>query len=289
MKQLFMILLLAVSTVSTHAADQDTLTIQKPQRVRIITGDSIQKITVYGREGDEKYSYENTIQLVDSNYVSSVNINKDRWDLSISVGSNNDKGFHNEISSHIGVGLCNPISACFNGSSSVGSSFEIFWTIAQWDHFSPKYKNWYSFGFGVDWRNYRMNGRSHFMKQTDGTLTEERYPDGYDPCFSRIKVFSLNVPLLFGHEFSKGLSLTVGPVLNFNTYASIKNRYFDDKGERHTDVYKAIHQKPVTIDFMAIVELLNLRFYGKYSPMNTLSSTYGKNINFQSVSFGIYL
>ena len=71
MKKLFFMMLLAISATANAAnnADNDTLTILKPQKVRIITGDSIQKIKVYGRENDSQYRYENTIQLVDTNYV----------------------------------------------------------------------------------------------------------------------------------------------------------------------------------------------------------------------------
>ena len=57
MKKLFIMMLLAVSATAsaTEVADNDTLTILKPQKVRIITGDSIQKIKVYGRENDSQY------------------------------------------------------------------------------------------------------------------------------------------------------------------------------------------------------------------------------------------
>ena len=83
MKKLFILFLLAVSATvnATTVADNDTLTILKPQKVRIITGDSIQKVKVYGRENDGKYTYESKILLVDSNYVSETNINKDTWNF----------------------------------------------------------------------------------------------------------------------------------------------------------------------------------------------------------------
>ena len=68
MKKLFILLLLAISATA-NAAENDTLTILKPRKVRIISGDSIQKIKVYGREGEDKYTYESKILLVDSNYV----------------------------------------------------------------------------------------------------------------------------------------------------------------------------------------------------------------------------
>ena len=58
MKKLFILFLLAVSATAnaTRVADNDTLTILKPQKVRIITGDSIQKVKVYGSENDDKYT-----------------------------------------------------------------------------------------------------------------------------------------------------------------------------------------------------------------------------------------
>lgn len=292
MKKLFILMLLAVSATANSAnmTESDTLIIRKPQKVRIITGDSVQKIKVYGREGEANYTYESKIQLVDSNYVSETNINKDNWDLKISLGKKNWNGkFHNEASTHVGIGLCNPIGAMFSAPTSVGSSWELFWTICQWDHYTASYKNWYSVGVGIDWRNYRTDGRYYFTKLDDGTLTEAKYPDGYDPRFSRIKVFSLNFPILWGHKFNRNFRLSLGPVINFNTYASIKNRYYDANDKGHKDVFKHIHQKTLTIDMMAVVKLLHFQVYGKYSPMDILNSSYGSDINFQSVSFGIYL
>ena len=69
MKKLFILLLLAISATANavEVSENDTLTILKPKKVRIITGDSIQKIKVYGREGEDKYTYESKILLVDSN------------------------------------------------------------------------------------------------------------------------------------------------------------------------------------------------------------------------------
>ena len=83
MKKLFILLLLAISATASAAnnADNDTLTILKPKKVRIISGDSIQKIKVYGREGEDNYTYESKILLVDSNYVSQESINKDTWNF----------------------------------------------------------------------------------------------------------------------------------------------------------------------------------------------------------------
>ncbi|MBQ9215654.1 MAG: outer membrane beta-barrel protein [Prevotella sp.] len=295
MKRLLSMMLLAITATAnaTDIADNDTLTINKPAKVRIITGDSIQKIKVYGREGDDKYTYESSIELVDSNYVSETNINKDNWTFDFVKRHSGNLGYPLEkksISSRIGIGLCSAIEADEGISVSTGSSWEIFWTIAAYEYYAYGKKDGFSVGFGLDWRNYRMTGFNYFSKANEGTISVEKYPVGTEPDFSRIKVFSLQIPLMWQHRFNKRWSFALGPVINFNTYASIKNKYTDANGEKHKDVLKHIHQKPFTIDLMAELNILNeFSVYCKYSPMNILNSDYSNKGNFQSLSFGIYL
>ena len=295
MKRLLSMMLLAITATAnaTDIADNDTLTINKPAKVRIITGDSIQKIKVYGREGDDKYTYESSIELVDSNYVSETNINKDNWTFDFVKRHSGNLGYPLEkksISSRIGIGLCSAIEADEGISVSTGSSWEIFWTIAAYEYYAYGKKDGFSVGFGLDWRNYRMTGFNYFSKANEGTISVEKYPVGTEPDFSRIKVFSLQIPLMWQHRFNKRWSFALGPVINFNTYASIKNKYTDANGEKHKDVLKHIHQKPFTIDLMAELNILNeFSVYCKYSPMNILNSDYSNKCNFQSLSFGIYL
>ena len=293
MKKLFILMLMAVSAsaVSATTADNDTLTILKPSKVRIITGDSVQKIKVYGREGDDKYTYESKILLVDSNYVSETSINKDNWSFDFVKKHSSGNGYPLErksLSSRLAVGLCYSAGADFKGPQSVGSSWEIMWTISELEKFAYGKRNGYSIGFGIDWRNFRMDGRSKFLKLGDGTITEENLPAGYELEFSRIKVFSLTVPVMWKYR-AKGLTFGLGPVINFNAYANIKNRYWDADGQKHKELYKKIHQRPITVDIMAEVNIHNwFSIYGKFSPMTILSSTYADGVNFQPVSFGVY-
>lgn len=293
MKKLFILLLLAVSATANAAevADNDTLTILKPQKVRIITGDSIQKIKVYGRENDDKYTYESKIMLVDSNYVSEQSINKDTWNFDFVKKRTHGTGYPLEtrsLSSRFALGLCYGANADYKGSQSVGSSWEFMWTISEVEKFAYGQHHGYSIGFGVDWRNFRMDGRSKFVKLGDGTIAEEKLPAGYNSDFSRIKVFSLIIPVMWKYR-TKQLSFGLGPVININTYASIKNRYWDADGQKHKEIYKKIHQRPITVDIMAEISVRNwFSIYGKFSPMTILNSTYAKDVNFQPVSFGVY-
>ena len=293
MKKLFILLLLAISATANavEVLENDTLTILKPKKVRIITGDSIQKIKVYGREGEDKYTYESKILLVDSNYVSEESINKDTWTFDFIKSKSHGTGYplkQRNLSSRLGFGLCYGANADYKGPQSVGSSWEIMWTIAEIEKYGYGKHNGFSIGFGVNWRNFRIDGRSKFVKLDDGTITEEGLPAGYDNDFSRIKVFSLTIPVMWKYR-TKSVTLGLGPVLNINTYANIKNRYWDAEGEKHKQIFKKIHQRPITVDIMAEVSFHNwFSIYGKFSPMTILNSTYANDVNFQPVSFGIY-
>ena len=293
MKKLFILLLLAISATANavEVLENDTLTILKPKKVRIITGDSIQKIKVYGREGEDKYTYESKILLVDSNYVSEESINKDTWTFDFIKSKSHGTGYplkQRNLSSRLGFGLCYGANADYKGPQSVGSSWEIMWTIAEIEKYGYGKHNGFSIGFGVNWRNFRIDGRSKFVKLDDGTITEEALPAGYDNDFSRIKVFSLTIPVMWKYR-TKQVTFGLGPVFNINTYASIKNRFWDADGEKHKQMFKKIHQRPITVDIMAEVSFHNwFSIYGKFSPMTILNSTYANDVNFQPVSFGIY-
>lgn len=293
MKKLFILLLLAISATANavEVSENDTLTILKPKKVRIITGDSIQKIKVYGREGEDKYTYESKILLVDSNYVSEESINKDTWTFDFIKSKSHGTGYplkQRNLSSRLGFGLCYGANADYKGPQSVGSSWEIMWTIAEIEKYGYGKHNGFSIGFGVNWRNFRIDGRSKFVKLDDGTITEEALPAGYDNDFSRIKVFSLTIPVMWKYR-TKQVTFGLGPVFNINTYASIKNRFWDADGEKHKQIFKKIHQRPITVDIMAEVSFHNwFSIYGKFSPMTILNSTYANDVNFQPVSFGIY-
>lgn len=293
MKKLFILLLLAISATANavEVSENDTLTILKPKKVRIITGDSIQKIKVYGREGEDKYTYESKILLVDSNYVSEQSINKETWSFDFVKSKSHGTGYplkQNNLSTRLGFGLCYGANADYKGPQSVGSSWEIMWTIVEIEKYGYGKHNGFSIGFGINWRNFRMDGRSKFVKLDDGTITEEALPAGYDNDFSRIKVFSLTIPVMWKYR-TKQVTFGLGPVFNINTYASIKNRYWDADGEKHKQIFKKIHQRPITVDIMAEVSFHNwFSIYGKFSPMTILNSTYANDVNFQPVSFGIY-
>jgi hypothetical protein len=292
MKKLMTIMVLAALTLAAGAQENDTVVIHNPRKVTIVTGDSLQRIIVSGKEGDDKFTYQNTIRLVDSNYVSTTRIGRDRWELipSVKVGKKKDDtedhGYDNEISAHLGIGFTAPTKADARTDFSTFKSWEIFATIVQWDHyFERRHRNSVSLGFGIDWKNYRMTGDTRFVKAPDGNVALENYPLQVSPDFSRIKVFSLTANLGFTHGFDKDFWIGFGPVVNFNVYGSILTEYSmygDDIKRKEKD----IRQRPITIDWMLRLGIMGVPFYLKYSGDNVLEDG---GVKFRSLSFGLYL
>ena len=292
MKKLMTIMALAALTLAAGAQENDTVVIHNPRKVTIVTGDSLQRIIVSGKEGDDKFTYQNTIRLVDSNYVSTTRIGRDRWELipSVKVGKKKDdtegRTYDNAISAHFGIGFTAPTKADARTDFSTFKSWEIFATIVQWDHyFERRHRNSVSLGFGIDWKNYRMTGDTRFVKAPDGNVALEKYPLQVSPDFSRIKVFSLTANLGFTHSFDKDFWIGFGPVVNFNVYGSILTEYSmygDDIKRKEKD----IRQRPITIDWMLRVGIMGVPLYLKYSGDNVLKDG---GVKFRSLSFGLYL
>lgn len=290
MKRILFLTLMAAATTA-FAAENDTLVIEKPQRVTIITGDSLQSIRVKGKEGDNSFDYQNTIQLIDSNYVSTETYNKSLWDL-MPFGKKKDcekrGNMQFALIASFSVGFTTAVGAADGVNIPVGPSWEFMWDIAQIQIRPWKERNHYFYtGFGLDWRNYRMTDQNRFVEQPDGRIVTTPYPQGSNPDFSRIKVLSLTVPFTYGFfPFKQGLfrGFEIGPVLNFNVYSSIKTRYSID-GEKQKDITKGLHRNPVTVDLMVKLQMKYFNIYAKYSPCNVLDTAYGPK--FRSVSFGV--
>ena len=92
--------------------DQDTLIVNNPRKVTVITGDSLQTVRIEGRHDDPNFRYENTLQLVDSNYVSGLMLNGDNWEFSLPIGKkHSDEWVENEVTMHLGFGWCNALGS----------------------------------------------------------------------------------------------------------------------------------------------------------------------------------
>ena len=269
------------------SSDNDTVVVEKPRKVRIITGDSVQRVEVWGSATNPRYHYENNIQIVDSNYVSTSALNSDTWNFSIAGFSKPRKGkkTQRECSMHFVAGFNNAVGMPSGADIQPFKSWELWWIVSDWAYRPWRNAHAFSIGFGLDWRNYRMTDDLRFVKD-NRAVALDHYPAGSTPRFSRIKVFSINIPLRYQYE-GRWIGFSLGPVINFNTYGSLKTRYKLD-GHKVKDIDTNVRVSPVTVDFMGTLSSKGVPdFYFKYSPCNLLRDGYGPK--FRTLSFGLML
>ena len=133
--------------------------------------------------------------------------------------------------------------------------------------------NTFSFGPGISFRNLGLTGGNAMSMAENGQIPVAPFQGGALKV-SKLRVFSLNVPILYSFSF--------GPVVNLNTGSSIVNKYSLD-GDKMKDKYKRVHCNIITVDAMFQLNLKYFSIYAKYSPMNLMDKKYWPEFNTWSI------
>ena len=265
---------------------QDTIiVVNNAKKVTIEKTRNSMDVKVEGTSDNPDYFYSQRME-VDSTAAFITKEKNADWDFTIPFINKKDEKHRMDLCvGGFGFGLVNALDAPDEMDVDMGASYEL--SLDQFFRFNYNLlpSTSVSAGFGMTWRNYRMTGRTRFIKDGDN-LVLVGYPEGADIKFSRLKVFSLTVPFMINQWLGKQIVLSVGPVVNFNTHASLKTRYTLN-GEKVKETDKSIHQSKVTIDLMAKLRFSSLGVYVKYSPSDMLNTEFGPK--FRSFSTGITL
>lgn len=289
---------ISISSGNIEVDLSDDVTIVAPDSVVLCKNAEHSTVTVEGRNGDETYFLKISLNKATNNTLT-VKETDNGWDFNIpfieKTNENSSEApalfsFNILDDLEFGIGLVSATGQADDMNVKMGNAGMEFIlnNLFNW-RFQPTRNTHFTLGFGVDWRNYRMKGDRRFLKDGDNLLVAP-YPDGADINFSRIKVFSMTLELMLKQRIYKGIYLHVGPVVNFNTHASIKTRYSVGSGkdkERFKETSSDICQNPVTVDFKGQLNFKNIGFYFKYSPTNTLDTDWGPE--FKSISTGIVI
>ncbi|MDE6159183.1 MAG: hypothetical protein K2F69_03680 [Bacteroidaceae bacterium] len=291
MKKLFILAALSICNTAMAENANDTVTVEQPRSVEIISTENGTTVNIQGRKGEPAYQYSHSLTTPTDNYIFHSGINPDSWQFDVGPFSMQKNVKRNRLAKYSSA-----TKFAFGWNEAPGApaqmdvtpfkSWELWWIVYEQRIRPRANKNMFSVGIGLDWRNYRMKEDMRFTKQ-DGQIQLVGYPDGAIPSYSRIKVFSLNVPIRYQFRARKA-GFSVGPVINFNLYSSLRTKYKLD-GKKHIEKDNtSAYVTPVTVDLMATVRIGGiLEIYAKYSPMDVLRTDKGPN--FQSLSFGILL
>lgn len=191
----------------------------------------------------------------------------------------------NITSGGLAFGMVNAVGSQAPDVAMAGS-FELSWI----NVIGAKYNNGkgqrLTIGLGIDWKNYKLKHGHCFTRNENEVMTVGDYPQDATGCYSRIKVFSLGVPVIFRQRIGKSTDLFLGEITNFNLHAGMYTRY-QLNGEKVTLKSSNIHQVPVSIDLIAGATYKKIGFYFRYNPFKVLKSGYGPQ--FSTIATGIVL
>lgn len=277
MKKYFMTLAVAAVCMAANATEMnDTVVFNNPKKVTVMTNDSVQKVRISGKDGDEKFYYESKVDIKKSTskmIKKSVTDDENDWVIDF------------------GLGWAAPTNLPDGHGFAVFKSKEVFFGL-RYCYAPDKASQIYSVGLWCDWRDYAVPKNNAIGKNADGIVGFGEFDSKYSDTDSRIRIFSLSVPFLFTQKFGKKSksSFSLGPVVNFNVRGRINSEWTDgdDEMERST---KSIGQRPVTVDIMGILKTEGIGLYCKYSPMSVLkkkSENGVENPQFHSLTFGLF-
>ncbi len=168
----------------------------------------------------------------------------------------------------------------------MGASFEISWLNVIGAKFNTGHGQRISIGLGLDWKNYRLKSTERFDASDNG-VSVGSYPAAATHRKSRLKVFALELPIIFRQRILSHTDLFVGEITNFNVHSSVLTTYEMENEKVKQCVGKGLHQSPVTFDLIAGVNYRKVGAFVRYSPCRVFKKGFGPKI--QTLSAGLVL
>lgn len=167
----------------------------------------------------------------------------------------------------------------------MGRSVDIGWLSVVGAKYNTGHGQRITMGLGINWRNFRLDKGKQFVQDEDHMSIVDA-PAQASGVTSRVKVFSLTLPMMLRQRIARRMDVFAGPVLNFNLHASMETTY-TLAGDKVKHKSNHIHQVPVTVDVMGGIKWRCLGCYVRYSPCHVLREQYAPAFN--PLTVGLYI
>lgn len=277
-----LMLFVLTSAANDSAAPDSVMKIPGPAKV-VITEDA------NGLNFDIDGEEQSTTYRVNYSPTSRVRVSKTyRTPVPLSFNFSKNESSSTGVSMEgVCLGLTNPCNQPAPGGVQWSKSIEISW-LSCINLYYETGRNRFSVGLGFDWRNYKTTTSDKCLTvNNEGGLEWGSYPENCQGRFSRLKVFSLQVPALWSYDIPRtDIGIKAGVILDFNTYASVKTGWYDPQGKRANQFSKQLEQNKFTVDFFGAVSLCHsFGVYVRYSPTKVMNVDEG--INFRPLTLGV--
>lgn len=272
-----------------QTSQDTTIVVNNAHKVTIEKTQRSLAVKVEGSAENPSYFYSHQMEVDTTASVITTEKNAD-WDFTIPFVGKKKKSrkyFITRDITSISIGMVNAVKGSDPLNIDMGASYEVSVDNVVRTFYNLAPSTSVSIGAGIRWRNYRMTGNTRFVKEGNN-LVLDNYPEGADIKFSRLKTFSISVPVMFNQAINHHVAISLGTVINVNTYGSLKTRYTLGD-EKMVEKSKNIHQNRTTVDFTAILRFKQIGIYAKYSPSNVLNTEFGPKFNSYSAGISLYL
>ena len=272
-----------------QTSQDTTIVVNNAHKVTIEKTQRSLAVKVEGSAENPSYFYSHQMEVDTTASVITTEKNAD-WDFTIPFVGKKKKSrkyFITRDITSVSIGMVNAVKGTEPLNIDMGASYEVSVDNVVRTFYNLTPSTSVSIGAGVRWRNYRMTGNTRFVKEGNN-LVLDNYPEGADVKFSRLKTFSISVPVMLNQAINQHVAISLGTVINTNTYGSLKTRYTLDD-EKMVEKSKNIHHNRTTVDFTAILRFKQIGIYAKYSPSNVLNTEFGPKFNSYSAGISFYL
>lgn len=258
-KFIYTVAIIATSIIAKAEEVCDTTIVYNGHTVTI-TDDSLNN----GNDGESSYQteYEEWTIMESFNlpFINLINSNKDN--------SSEINKHINKFQSHIcgfNVGFTNALNTAENFNTNMGRSVELGFIFCE-QAIPFSINTGLTFGLGFNWRNYKIDDNC-WMRKNGGFVTVEKLPEGYDLKYSKLRVFSINLPMVFELQQKSGNGFYgyVGTQADFRLARRVVNKYSDEDGNSRKNTAKHVRTLPVGCDLIAQIGCKDIAIYGKYS------------------------
>lgn len=290
------ILLFALTAMAVAAnAQNDTLTVIRPDSVSIVRNDGNVDLKIFGNGDNSNYRYSMNFDVNNSEpmLLKENKAPKKEFDMSLPLFKNNtsgsDRGY---VEASIGLALL------LGGNIVSGAPKELdidpfrsidIWcpNLAKITWHLPKTRFSFSLNYGLEWRNYRMVDKYRFFIDDNKVVGFAPYESGITPKFSRIKVISNTLALTARYKFFRECYFRFGSVISFNDGLSVKTKYKDANGRNITEKQNRPRVNRVSLEWVGSFQLHDFGIWMKFSPKNVLRESYGPQFSTTTVGVSI--
>lgn len=262
----------------------DTLVIEKPDKVKIVTCDTVQRIIVSGMKDNPYFHYTQHISIPDTTVVRRKWSNlKDFNKVVIKDSEGNPSKW--EGSGHLYMGLGTMLSA--PEGYSMWPTFELgIGATADYHPFGKK--NTWSAGLLFGLKSLHTRSSRYWVK-VDDVMTQVPVEKEYEYTYASITSLCFQVPLLYTHKFDNcgRWSVTLGALVNWNIGATAQRHYSIGDNDVNINTNHIGH-RPFTVDGVVVFNAPYApAIYCKYCPMTFFKD--GRGPKMKLLTFGVCL